>query len=257
MITSRQHPEVKELLKLHQRKHRLRQGLFLAEGLRLVEDGMAAGWLPSKLVISPPLLSEHAEQSLSCWDFPRLELAPELMALVGETKTSQGVMAVFALPKASLKDIRGKLVLVLDGIRDPGNVGALLRSGAAAGLGGLIATTGTADLSSLKVVRASMGGVFRVPWLMGAQAEEIVDWARADGRQLVTMTPRGGVPFHKWAYPGKLALVVGNETEGVGETLTRAASTALTIPMPGGQESLNAAVAGSLVLYQALIAAGL
>lgn len=257
MITSRQHPEVKELLKLSQRKHRLRQNLFLAEGLRLVEDGLAAGWTPVKLIVSPPLLSERGKEALSKWDYPRLELAPELMAQAGDTETSQGVLALFALPERSLDMVRGDLVLVLDGIRDPGNAGTLLRSGSAAGISGLIATAGTVDLSSPKVVRASMGGVFRVPWVMDAEPEQIVSWAKAGGWQLVTMEPRGGISFHHFPYKDKLALVVGSEAEGVGEEIAAACSAAVTIPMPGGLESLNAAMAATLVLYQALIYRGL
>jgi TrmH family RNA methyltransferase len=257
MITSRQHPEVKELLKLSQHKQRLRQGLFLAEGLRLVEDGLAASWTPVKLIVSPPLLSQRGKEAVSRWDYPRLELAPELMALAGDTETSQGIMALFNLPERSLASVRGDLALVLDGIRDPGNAGALLRSGSAAGVSGLIATAGTVDLSSPKVVRASMGGIFRVPWAMDAEPAEVVDWAKAGGWQLVTLDPRGGIPFHHFPYKGKLALVVGSEAEGVGKEIAAACSAAVTIPMPGGLESLNAAMAATLVLYQALIYRGL
>jgi len=256
-ITSRQHPEVKELIKLGQRKQRLRQSRFLAEGLRLVEDGLAAGWVPEKVIISPPLLSEHARKIVSRWDYPRMDLDPELMALVGDTETSQGVIAVFALPFNELDAIQGDLVLVLDGIRDPGNAGTLLRSGSAAGISGIIATVGTVDLSSPKVVRASMGGIFRVPWVMNVEPEQIVSWARAGHWQLVTMEPRGGIPFHRFPYEGKLALVVGSEAEGTGEVIASACSAAITIPMPGNLESLNAAMAATLVLYQALIYRGL
>ena len=87
-ITSRQHPEVKELIKLGQRKQRLRQSRFLAEGLRLVEDGLAAGWVPEKVIISPPLLSEHARKIVSRWDYPRMDLDRRLW--LGDTETSQG-----------------------------------------------------------------------------------------------------------------------------------------------------------------------
>lgn len=256
MITSRQHPEVKELLKLSQRKQRLRQGLFVAEGFRLVADGIAAGWVPHKLIISPPLLTERSREVVNRWDFPHLELEPALMARVSDTETSQGVMAIFTLPTRSL-EIQGNLALVLDGLRDPGNAGALLRSGAAAGLDGVIATSSTVDLSSPKVVRASMGGIFRVPWVMGVAPDQVIGWAKAGSWQLVTLEPRGGIPFHHFSYSGKIALVVGSEATGVGEELAAAATTAVTIPMPGGQESLNATVAASLVLYQALISRGL
>lgn len=256
MLTSRQHPALKELLKLSQRKHRLRQGLFLAEGLRLVADGIAAGWAPKTLVLSPSLMDERATAVVRSWDYPRLELAPDLMALVGDAKTSQGVAAVFARLETDLQAIEGDLVLVLSGLRDPGNVGTLLRTGAAAGISGLIATVGTADLCSPKVVRASMGGIFRVPWATEAAPGQVLDWARSGGWQLVALEPRGGASFHRFVYGPKLALVVGSETAGVAPEIA-AVTQAVTIPMPGGQESLNAGVAAALVLYQALIARGL
>ena len=257
MIISRQNPEFKDLMKLREGKHRRRQGLFLAEGLRLVEDGLAASWTPVKLIVSPPLLSQRGKEAVSRWDYPRLELTPELMALAGDTETSQGIMALFALPDIGLESISGDLLLILDGIRDPGNAGALMRSGSAAGVGGVLALTGSVDLSAPKVVRASMGGVFRIPWVRDLEAGEVVSWAETRGYKLVRLEPRGGVPFHRYDYQAKMALVVGNEADGVGPELAAACTAALTIPMPGGTESLNAAVAASLVLYQALIYRGL
>lgn len=257
MITSRHNPEYKNLVKLQGRKHRQQQGVFVAEGLRLLEDGVEAGWTPLKLVISPPLLSSRASGLVAKWDFPRLELAPELMAKVTDTETSQGIMAVFPLPKAGIGSILGDLVLILDGIRDPGNAGTLLRSASAAGLGGVLAVTGTVDLSSPKVVRASMGGVFRVPWINGVAAEDVVTWVREENYRLISMDPRQGTPFHRYDYSGRLALVVGSEAHGVSPELAGACAHSLTIPMPGGQESLNAAMAATLVLYQALIHRGL
>jgi len=149
------------------------------------------------------------------------------------------------------------LVLILDGIRDPGNAGALLRSASAAGISGVIAITGTVDLSSAKVVRASMGGVFRVPWVSEVDPEQVIGWAASTGFKLVCLEPRDGIPFHRFDYGTKLALVVGSEADGVSIDLASACSDALTIPMPGGNESLNAAMAATLVLYQALIYRGL
>jgi TrmH family RNA methyltransferase len=257
MITSRQNSEFKELLKLTQRKHRRRQGLFLAEGLRLVSDGIESGRSPQKLVLCPPLLNARAQERIAAWDYPVLELAPELMALAGDTDTSQGVMAVFPLPTAQLEDMEGSLFLVMDGIRDPGNAGALLRSGAATGIDGIIALKGTVDLSSPKVVRASMGGVFRLPWVEEVEPGDLIQWAQAADFSLLGLEPRDGIPFHKFDYSPNLALVVGNEADGVSPVLASACSDALTIPMPGGSESLNAAMAATLVLYQALIHRGL
>lgn len=257
MITSRHNPQVIELLKLGQRKYRHRLGLFLAEGLRLVEDGLVAGWTPVKLILSPPLLGKRAVETVEGWDYPRLELSPELMALAGDTETSQGVMAVFERPSADLDNFDGDLVLIMDGLRDPGNAGAIMRSCSAVGAHGVIALTGSVDLSSPKVVRASMGGVFRVPWVSDVDAQQVIQWADAAGFQLVRLEPRGGMPFHLYDYSKKLALVVGNEAEGIRPELFSACSGSLTIPMPGGQESLNAAMAATLVLYQALIYRGL
>jgi len=257
MLSSRQNPQVKELIKLQTRKYRRRRGQFVAEGLRLVADGLAAGWQPDQLVISPPLLSQEAAGQVEQWDYPRLDLVPELMDLVGDTETSQGVMAVFPTPESTLSQLQGDLVLVLDGIRDPGNAGTLLRTAAAVGVDGVVALSGCVDLTAPKVVRASMGGIFRAPWVLDVMAGELIPWLQARGFQVVRMEPRAGIPFHQYDYQGKLALVVGSEAHGISAELAAACTDILTIPMPGGSESLNAAMAATLVLYQALIARGL
>lgn len=256
MITSRQHPRVKELVKLRQHKHRQHQGLFVAEGLRLVADGLAAGWKPVRIIVSPPLLSAESLELIGQGGYPIIELSPDLMARVGDTESSQGIMAVFPIGEQDYGSIGGDLVLVLNGLKDPGNVGTLFRSGSAVGIGGLIATAGTVDLTAPKVVRASMGGIFRIPWLGDAKLEEVVNWAHINGWRLVTLEPRGGTPFHRFSYEGKVALVVGSETEGISREFVDAHCDKVTIPMPGGHESLNAAMAATLVLYQAIISRG-
>ncbi len=257
MISSRHNPRFRELVKLQSRKQRQQQGAFVAEGLRLVEDGLAAGWKPIELVVSPPMLSPETLARVREWDVPRLEVTPQLMAMASGTETPQGIMAVFPLPQHGPDALGGDLVLILDGIRNPGNAGTLLRSAAAVAAGGVLALRGTVDLSAPKVVRASMGGIFRVPWVQGLEARDAVRWAQDAGFRLLGLEPRGGVPFHRCDYSGKIALVVGGEAHGVNPELRQACAGVLTIPMPGGQESLNAAMAATLVLYQARIYKGL
>ncbi|MTI96183.1 MAG: RNA methyltransferase [Firmicutes bacterium] len=252
IIASRQNPVFKELFKLKQRKYRLARGVFLAEGERLVRDALEAGWRPLQLIVT-----QGQEFDLGG---SYVYITEQLMSALSETRSPQGVIGVFQHPGRRLEELAIKegLVLVLDGLQDPGNAGTLLRSAAAAGVTGVIGLAGTVELTNPKVVRASMGGIFRTAWVEAVAREAFLDWARQQKLSLLQLEPRNGMPFHHYDYNhSPLGLVVGSETGGISAQVSAACSGALTIPMPGGSESLNAAMAATLVLWQALIARGL
>lgn len=256
MLTSRQNPRFQAMLKLKMRKHRRRQKRLLAEGPKLVEDGLAAGWKLSQLALCREMLSGRAARLLER-ELPVLEISPHLMAILAETDSPQGIVGAFEIPSLELSKIAADLVLVVDGLQDPGNMGTLLRTAAAVGATALLCLRGSVDITSPKVVRASMGGVFRLPWLQELAAENVAAWAERTATRLVQLAPRNGIPFHRYCFSPPLALVVGNEAAGVGDVLGMACDDSVTIPMPGGTESLNAAVAAALVMYQFAIRQGL
>jgi TrmH family RNA methyltransferase len=190
----------------------------------------------------------------------RLSPAPRVVAvdvavmrLLADTETPQGVVAVVAMPTHELPplDPRRALLLVLDGLRDPGNVGTLLRAGAAAGCDAVVTTFGSADAYAPKVVRAAMGAHFRLPVL----SDVAWDWlgpALAPLPAIYGADAAGSQAYDAVDWTAGAAVVVGHEDHGLSEDARRWCRGTVAIPMAGGVESLNAAVSGSIILFEAV-----
>jgi TrmH family RNA methyltransferase len=244
---------------LGRRRGRERRGLALAEGVRLVEEAVAAGVEMRGAAVSPALEATTRGRALKSGLAAagvRLEEVsePELEALA-DTEQPQGIVAVIRPPVWELEQIAtppGSVVLVLDAVQDPGNVGTLLRTALGLGAAGVVALKGTAELTSPKVLRGSMGALFRLP-AVPADAEAMRAWAAGRGAEL-WVTAADGEPLGR-TLPRRdrrppLALVVGNEGAGVGAALEAAAHRRVAIPLASGAESLNVAVAAGILLYE-------
>lgn len=185
---------------------------------------------------------------------PRVEtITDQDLAQLAATEHPQGVIAVIEPRPWILGDIRHgarTVVLVLDAVQDPGNVGTMIRSAWALGAAGVVALPGSAELTNPKVLRASMGGVFRLPTVATA-TDELLSWTRTAGLEL-WVSGAAGEPIGAVRRPGGVALVVGNEGAGVGAMLTEVAARRVAIPLRGGAESLNVGVAAGILLYEAL-----
>jgi TrmH family RNA methyltransferase len=240
---------------LHRRRARERRGLTLAEGVRLLEEALAAGVEVQGAAVAPALEGtprgtalKHRLQSAGV---PLEVVDDDLLAQLAETEQPQGVVAVVAPRVWSLEAIvpgpRG-VVLVLDGVQDPGNVGALARTALGLGACALLALPGTADLASPKALRGSMGALFRLPALQ-CTTEACIAWARGVGLSLWT-TAADGTPVRGIVRDGPVALVLGNEGAGVRPELTVAADRSVAVPLAAGVESLNVAVAAGILLYE-------
>jgi RNA methyltransferase, TrmH family len=244
---------------LHRRKGRERRGLALAEGVRLVEEAVHAEIRMRGVLVSPALEGSTRGRALKSMLAQRgvtLEQVsePELEKLA-DTEHPQGVVAVIELRPWRIEDLeftRGAVVLVLDGVQDPGNVGTILRTAQGFGAAGVLALPGTADLANSKVIRGSMGALFRFPAVL-VTAESLLNWASQSGVEIWT-TAADGEPVNRIGIPGRdrapIALVLGNEGAGVGSTLAAAAQRRVSIPLAPGVESLNVAVAAGILLYE-------
>ncbi len=233
---------------------------MLLEGVRLVEEALKAGFPPDYVLASEDLDSTERGRSLraalEASPTPLIEVSPDLLAQAADTQEPQGILAIQTIPRPSAPE-DADLLLLLDGIRDPGNLGTMMRSAAAAGVDRLLLTPGTVDPSNPKVVRAAMGAHFHLP-------VELVDWAAVDdllaslaashGRPLeVWLADAGGERAHTrvdWRPPG--LLVIGGEAEGPSPEARERATRSLRIDMPGRAESLNAASAAAVLLFEAL-----
>ncbi len=253
MIASTSNQRVKEARKLHERRHRATTGRLLLEGVRLINDAWQSGTQPDVLFYLPEQLNTipAAVQLLAQLTRARVETVactPEVFATLAETVTPQGLVAVVPLPNLPLPQLC-TFTLVLDQVRDPGNAGTLLRSAEAAGVDLVICTPGTVDLFNEKAVRAGMGAHFRLPLRLCSQWTEVRTLLHPQ-QQLYLAEASATVAYDQvdWSLP--VALIVGGEAEGA-SVEARQLATPVTIPMQGTVESLNAAVAGAVMLFEA------
>jgi TrmH family RNA methyltransferase len=260
LITGFSNPTVKFLRSLRDKKHRKREGKFLAEGLRLLTDARASGRLPELLVMARgrdehPLLAA-LEVDVIAAGGEVIETDEEILAKVTGKDNPQAVAGVFAEFDTSLARLdrsTAPLWLVAQAMRDPGNLGTMLRTCDAVGAGGLVLLDDCADPFSVEAVRASMGAIF-TQTIVRARWEEFLPWLRGAPGQLVAASLREAVPYRGAPYASPCFLMVGNESRGLPEEYEMACDLRVTIPMKGRADSLNAAIAGAVLAYEALAA---
>jgi len=262
-ITGFSNPTIKAVRGLRDKKHRKREGRFLAEGLRLLTDARESGRIPELLLMAEgreghPLL-DALEAAVAAAGGDVIEMPEDLLAKVTGKDNPQAVAGVFAewdTRLAALDRARAPLWLVAQAMRDPGNLGTMLRTADAVGAGGVILLDDCADPFSVEAVRASMGAVFTVP-LAQARWEDFLPWLRAGPGQLVAASLREAVPYRGAPYAAPCFVMVGNESRGLPEDYEMACDLRVTMPMKGRADSLNAAVAAAVLAYEVLAALGM
>ncbi len=253
MITSPHNPHIKTIRALLSRRaEREEAGAFVAEGVRLCEEGLLANLQPQIVLYTALTSARGLELARRFADRGALveEVPPALMDQITETEESQGILAVFPYPRLELPDNLNYIV-VADALRDPGNLGTLLRTASAAGAQAVLLTPGTTDAFSPKVVRSAMGAHFRLP-IHSMTWDQIsrVCKQRAEPLQILVAEMENARSCWSMDLRIPLALVVGGEAEGAGSDARRAADDLICIPMPGRSESLNAAVAAAILMFE-------
>ncbi|MBI4540611.1 MAG: RNA methyltransferase [Gemmatimonadetes bacterium] len=245
----------KLLRRIAHRKARHREGLFVVEGIRATEEALEAG-LGIEFALCSAALEETARgRSLAA----RLSAAAVAMERVedgelarfADSETPQGILLVCEQLRRSLADIPlspAAMLLVCDGVQDPGNLGTLVRSAVAFGAAGVVALEGTVDAWNPKAVRASAGAAFRVP-IVVERWEALYRWLAERGIELL-VADAAGEDAASLRRRGAVALVVGNEGAGVRPEIKAASALRIAVPMRGSVESLNVAAAGSILLYE-------
>lgn len=254
-LTGLQNPLVKAAAELKQKKYRQQRGEFLAEGLRTVEEAVA--FKAAQQIFYTATEDERTLQLLEQAAAMQVKLvcvSEAVMKKIADTETPQGIIAVCRMQEQTLEQLlaSGKLLLVLDRVGDPGNIGTMLRTADAAGVGGIVLLKGTADIYAPKTVRASMGSLFHVPVLSGVAEQEFIDNAKKAGYQLLVTALDGADNLYQADLKGRLAFVMGNEAGGVSTTLLQQADKRVFIPMRGKAESLNVAMAAGIVMFEAM-----
>jgi RNA methyltransferase, TrmH family len=249
MITSTHNSKIQLVRSLLGRsKERREIGAFIAEGVRLVEEALAAGW-QIRFVLAGESLTERGRALVARLQSERVEVeivTNAIMQTVGETGTSQGVLAVLENSQLPIP-LSISFALILDQIRDPGNLGTLLRTAAAAGVEAVFLPPESADAFAPKVVRAGMGAHFRLP-IRTLSWEDIR--TKTDGLHIHLADMEGNLPCWQADFRSPLALIVGSEAEGPSRPARELATSQVSIPMPGRSESLNAAIAGAILMFE-------
>lgn len=253
VISSRTNARVKQLRAAFLGHARLSGGLIAIEGDHLLEEALRSGMVLKTVFVS--------ERRVTPEIVPRgvevLRLTDELFQSVVETQSPQGVAALMVPPVFGLEDVVGgggsaALILVAVGLQDPGNLGTLVRSAEAFGATGVLTTPGTVSAWNQKALRASVGSVFRVP-VVSVEASELEGLKRRAVRLIAAVGAEGDgvVEAREFDFMAGCAVMIGNEGSGLSEEWLEMCDARVTIPCPGEVESLNAAVAGSLLLYEA------
>jgi TrmH family RNA methyltransferase len=257
-ITGFSNPTVKALRALRDKKHRKASGKFLAEGLRLLTDARESGHLPEVLVMAegrdPHALLSVLEADVLAAGGEVIETSADILSKITGKDNPQAVCGVFAefdTSLAALDRSAAKIWLVAQALRDPGNLGTMLRTGDAVGAGGLILIDDCADPFSAEAVRASMGAIF-TQQIAQARWEDFLPWLRSGAGQLVAASLRDAVPYRGAPYAAPCFIMVGNESRGLPEDYELACDLRVTMPMKGRADSLNAAVAGAVLAYEVL-----
>lgn len=253
MITSAQNPKIQRLRALlADRKQRLEENVCLAEGVRLVEEGLGAGWVPELVVTSEGLSARGVALGQRCRQQGSEveEISSRLMQSISSTETPQGILAVLPIKHLPVPEAL-TFALIADGLRDPGNLGTLLRTAAAAGVQAVFLTPGTTDAFSPKVLRAGMGAHFRLP-IHSLTWEEIHTLCknRPAALKLFLAEASQGAACWQLDLRQPVAIIIGSEAEGASQAARAAADGMMTIPMPGQSESLNAAAAAAVLLFE-------
>lgn len=250
ILSSEQNPRIQLVHRLvTQSKARRKEGLFVAEGSRLVEDGLKSGF-PFEMVFLRTHASPRAQQVLSTvpLNIPRFELDDRLFDSLSDTENSQGLLAVFRQTEIPLPE-KLDFVLIPDGIRDPGNLGTIIRTAEAAGVQALLVPPGNVDLWSPKVVRSGMGSHFRLPileWHWQAIAPLL------EGFNVYGAAMDGQLSCWEADFRLPSALLIGGEAEGLSSDAQALITQTLRIPMVGQNESLNAAISAAILTFEVL-----
>jgi len=251
VITSVHNPRIKWVRSLQSDPAARREaGAFVVEGVRLAEEALASGW-PAQLLLYGDDLGARGRKVVDNFlaQGAPVEIAAEhVLQAASDTQAPQGVLAVIEMRSLPLPPALD-FAFIPDGVRDPGNLGSMLRTAVAAGVQAALIPRGAVDAYAPKVVRAAMGAHFHLP-IASPTWEEIASLPGRDKLLIYLADVAAGEPYYHCDLRGPLALIVGGEAQGAGEAARRLAHATLHIPMASGVESLNAAAAASVLLFE-------
>ena len=259
-ISSLDNSQIKLAASLRQKKYRDESGMFLIEGIHLVEEALAADWKIEHLLVCREHFTTDQFAALSkrilSFEDKMMLVSAAVFKKVAETESPQGILAVVQQKKLDLlseghgnRHSRRPVWVVLDAVQDPGNVGTIVRTADAAGATAVILSPGCADLYAGKTVRASMGSLFHLP-IYKASVQQCLAYFSGENIPLYVADANSAVNYNEFDLTAACAVVFGNEGAGVGEAFRQLAAAAIRIPIVGKAESLNVASAAAVILFE-------
>ncbi len=242
---------IKDIKKLHLKKYRIEEKKFLIEGWKLVKEAVK-----SIFSIHMIIISESAEEE---WKRSYIKesyrgnvyiIKDSIFKSMCQTETPQGIIAVI-FSKNFKFDITTEVYVYLDSIQDPGNMGTIIRTSHAAGITGVIASKGCVDILNDKVIRASMGSIFHVPYFID-EGFYYLSTLKDSGYRVIAGSLNSKKDFYDIDFTGKVVIIFGNEGKGITDKALSFVNEDFRIPMPGGAESLNVSVASGIIIYEAM-----
>lgn len=254
-ITSKNNSIIKEIRSLSKKKYRWKNKLYIIEGIKLLDEALDNKVNLKHILFSQTLLDTNNGRAL----FKRLENHDKLIEVedniftsLSDTENPQGILGLVEFEANDYKDLLNKEdihLFYLDSVMDPGNLGTIIRSADAFNIDGIIMGEGSVDPYNPKVVRATMGSLFRVPLYF--DRGNILKDLKSNQYKIYTTYLKGGIANHRLDYKGNYIIVIGNESTGVREEIVNISDALIKIPIPGRAESLNAGVASSILMYEA------
>ncbi|MCF6465209.1 TrmH family RNA methyltransferase [Clostridium sp. Cult2] len=257
-ITSSSNPTIKEIKSLYRRKERWAKESFIVEGIKIVEECIDNNYPLRNIIISDELYNIRGGEGLleKIIDNNSLIKVPDrLYKEISDMENPQGVLAVASFKRDSIKniyDIDNPFILLLDQVQDPGNMGTIIRTADAFSVDGIIITEGCVDIYNPKVVRATMGSIFRVPIYHYSDGIEIIKELKNRNIKVYSTSLKGEKFIQNVNFNIPSILIIGNESKGVSKSLETLADSLIKIPMIGDAESLNAAIASSIIMYETI-----
>lgn len=257
-ISSRNNPLIKEIKSLYRKKDRMRSKSFIIEGIKIIEEALFHGYPLRHIVYTDKLLSigEGKEFFQRIKNLNNLVYVPEnIFKEISDTENPQGILAVAELNYKTMEELeldKEPSLLFLDSLQDPGNMGTIIRSADAFNIDGVIITPGSVDPYNPKVVRATMGSIFRTPLYYSSDNIKDLKEMQSKGIILYSTSLNNSIPIKEADFKEGFVLIIGNESKGVGEEFFSLSNQLIKIPMPGGAESLNAGVAASIIMYEVM-----
>lgn len=244
MITSKSNELIKYIKALHLKKNREENKEYFVEGVKLVKEAIAENLPIEKIIICEELLQEKVDTKKYDVEY----VNKVVFDFISDTKTPQGIMAIISIEQPNRME--GNVIFALDNVQDPGNLGTIIRTLDCAGINTLLLSEGTVDVYNPKVIRSTMGAIYRVKVFENLNLKEALLNLKNDGYKVVITDLQGKNYHYDLDYSQKLIIVVGNESNGVSSEIKALANIKVKIPMLGRTESLNAGVAASLIAYE-------